>query len=184
MSQFDVLSQIDSLLRPAGILFWLRGGWAIDFLHGRITRPHSDIDLVVLSEDRIRLEGVLTTSGFNLDRAMNIQDDFLNCNQIVSLVYLLKEGGRLFVEGIPEWEWLPDALDYPPQSLDGLTCRVLSPEQLLKEKVEYRAGTGRHPRPKDIESIRLLENFLVSPSHREDHKGCWAADGKKPEAKG
>ncbi|MFF2458960.1 nucleotidyltransferase domain-containing protein [Peribacillus simplex] len=25
---------------------WLRGGWVMDFLLGKITRSHSDIDLV------------------------------------------------------------------------------------------------------------------------------------------
>ena len=45
-TQLRLIAEIEGVLRSARIRFWLRGGWALDFLIGRITRQHSDIDLV------------------------------------------------------------------------------------------------------------------------------------------
>jgi hypothetical protein len=45
-SQLKVLSEISRISEEIGFTFWLRGGWAIDFLLGKITRQHDDIDLI------------------------------------------------------------------------------------------------------------------------------------------
>jgi lincosamide nucleotidyltransferase A/C/D/E len=39
--------EVVSRLKAAGVPFWLDGGWGIDALVGRETRPHDDLDLVV-----------------------------------------------------------------------------------------------------------------------------------------
>jgi lincosamide nucleotidyltransferase A/C/D/E len=38
-------------LERAGVRCWLDGGWGVDALLGRQTRPHDDLDLVVVTED-------------------------------------------------------------------------------------------------------------------------------------
>ena len=38
-------------LEQAGIQVWLDGGWGIDALLGRDTRPHHDLDIVVRVSD-------------------------------------------------------------------------------------------------------------------------------------
>lgn len=47
-AQLDALSKLALLFSSHGIEFWLRGGWALDwaldFLLGRETRPHRDVD--------------------------------------------------------------------------------------------------------------------------------------------
>ncbi len=45
-AQLRVIREIAELFGAAHIRFWLRGGWALDFLLGEITRPHGDIDPV------------------------------------------------------------------------------------------------------------------------------------------
>ncbi len=40
-----------SALQRAGVHCWIDGGWGVDALLGRQTRPHADLDLVVLAED-------------------------------------------------------------------------------------------------------------------------------------
>lgn len=40
----DVVAVVD-LLAGAGIRIWVGGGWGVDALAGRQTRPHSDLDL-------------------------------------------------------------------------------------------------------------------------------------------
>jgi hypothetical protein len=43
-TQLDVLREIVQILTYLRVRFWLRGGWALDFLQGAVTRPHADID--------------------------------------------------------------------------------------------------------------------------------------------
>lgn len=40
-----------TLAHKLGAPVWLRGGWAIDFFLGRLTRDHADIDWFALAED-------------------------------------------------------------------------------------------------------------------------------------
>jgi len=48
----------------AGIRCWVMGGWGVDALLGTQTRPHHDLDLLVLAEDLPRFDEVMTTAGF------------------------------------------------------------------------------------------------------------------------
>ncbi|MGH2606381.1 MAG: nucleotidyltransferase domain-containing protein, partial [Anaerolineales bacterium] len=45
---------------------WLTGGWGIDALLGQQTRPHKDLDLIVLVEDVGRIRDLLAPDGFAL----------------------------------------------------------------------------------------------------------------------
>lgn len=58
-----VVEVLQSLL-DADISVWIDGGWGIDALIGRQTRPHDDLDLVVGLHDVDRLVGVLDHLGF------------------------------------------------------------------------------------------------------------------------
>lgn len=61
------LVAIAELVDAAGELnapVWLRGGWAMDFFLGRVTREHLDIDWFVLVEDAARLREQLLQHGF------------------------------------------------------------------------------------------------------------------------
>jgi lincosamide nucleotidyltransferase A/C/D/E len=46
----DVLVVLDQLDR-AGLMVWLDGGWGVDALLGRHSRPHQDLDLVIARDD-------------------------------------------------------------------------------------------------------------------------------------
>jgi len=63
MSRNDVLEVLEHL---AGhdIDVWLDGGWGIDALVARQTRPHGDLDLVVAQGDLPRAEAALAGAGF------------------------------------------------------------------------------------------------------------------------
>jgi lincosamide nucleotidyltransferase A/C/D/E len=57
MTAAEVLEILDRL-DAAGVEWWLDGGWGVDALLGRETRPHDDIDFVVGAEDIGRLLAV------------------------------------------------------------------------------------------------------------------------------
>ena len=62
--QFRLLAEIAAAFDAAGIPVWLRGGWALDFLLGRIRRDHADIDRVAWREDSDAISEALTSRRF------------------------------------------------------------------------------------------------------------------------
>jgi lincosamide nucleotidyltransferase A/C/D/E len=55
-------------LEEHGIRFWVMGGWGVDALLRRQTRPHKDLDILVLLGDLPKLRQLLTEHGFTLKR--------------------------------------------------------------------------------------------------------------------
>lgn len=51
-------------LQAHGIPIWLDGGWGVDALLGKQTRPHDDLDLVARLEDSARIEAALGDRGY------------------------------------------------------------------------------------------------------------------------
>ena len=51
-------------LQWLGIEIWIDGGWGVDVLLGRQTRPHRDLDIVILDQDFVRARAMLEESRF------------------------------------------------------------------------------------------------------------------------
>jgi hypothetical protein len=159
--QIKVMQELNDIFKSINARFWLRGGWAIDFHLGEITRDHSDIDLVTLTEYRQKLEEALVDAGFQLTPISEFQTDFLKNDVDVSLVFVnLTDDSRIIANGFPDWEWQSGSLQTEALTLEGVTAQVLSLEQLLEEKLVYEEGTGRKPRPKDLKSIEILRGLI------------------------
>jgi lincosamide nucleotidyltransferase A/C/D/E len=62
----DVLLILDRLDR-AGLVVWLDGGWGVDALLGRHSRPHVDLDLVIARDDLAAARAALNGLGFRHD---------------------------------------------------------------------------------------------------------------------
>ncbi|MFC8969210.1 nucleotidyltransferase domain-containing protein [Streptomyces sp. NPDC057094] len=63
MTGDDVLEILD-VLRAAGTEVWIGGGWGIDALVGRQTRPHRDLDLMHRREQEPAVVAALAGAGF------------------------------------------------------------------------------------------------------------------------
>lgn len=61
----DVISIYQSL-SANGIQVWLTGGWGIDALLREQTRPHKDLDLIMLVDDIARMRDLLGRDGYGL----------------------------------------------------------------------------------------------------------------------
>jgi hypothetical protein len=61
----DVLELYASLLEH-GVQIWLDGGWGVDALLERQTRPHKDLDAIVALDDLPSLTATLSQRGFVL----------------------------------------------------------------------------------------------------------------------
>jgi hypothetical protein len=160
-SQLNVLREIDDICSSLSASFWLRGGWAIDFLLGKVTRIHSDLDLVSLQHHRTEIEQALVNAGYQQIPVSKFQTDFLKDGVDISFVFVeVTNEGRIFAFGIPDWKWRSDALQTQLFQLQGNSVKVLSPKMLLEEKLVYEEGTGRKPRPKDFESMRIIREII------------------------
>ncbi|SFB27126.1 MULTISPECIES: nucleotidyltransferase domain-containing protein [unclassified Bacillus (in: firmicutes)] len=163
--QLKILREINEICLSHKFDLWLRGGWAIDFLLGKITRLHSDIDLVTLIQYRERIEKAMVNAGFKKIPVSEFQTDFLKNDIDVSFVFVrLSADGNIIANGFPDWVWGKDALSIQNYHLQGISINVLNPHQLLQEKKVYEQGTGRKLRPKDIESMKIIQGIISSIS--------------------
>jgi hypothetical protein len=172
-AQIEVIQELGARLSALRVRFWLRGGWAVDFMLGRITRSHDDVDVVVWHRHRRRVHQALSAAGFSLLRDTDTQTDYRARGQVVSLCYLERDDkGRIVTQGIPVWLWLDGALGRRLLHLAGMSAYVVGPRQLLWEKESYEQGTGRPPRPKDLQSMSTLRAIIAAESVSSGDRGC------------
>lgn len=50
------LRELREVLRGLEAPWWIAGGWAIDLFLGRQTRPHEDLDVLILRRDQLRVQ--------------------------------------------------------------------------------------------------------------------------------
>lgn len=160
-SQLKILNEINEICKSLNFNLWLRGGWAIDFLLGKITRSHSDIDIVTWIQYRQPLEQALIDAGFQKIPVSELQTDFLKNDVEVSFVFVrCSNDGNIVANGYPDWIWRKDALLIKKHILHGISMNVLNPHQLLEEKEVYEQGTGKKLRPKDLESMKIIKEII------------------------
>jgi lincosamide nucleotidyltransferase A/C/D/E len=53
-------------LETLGVQFWLNGGWGVDALLGKQTRPHPDVDLLIQSKDLPAIKNFFAEQGFSV----------------------------------------------------------------------------------------------------------------------
>lgn len=59
-----VATELCDVLVAAGVRFWVAGGWGVDALVGRRTRPHRDLDLLIDADQEAATLSVLTQLGY------------------------------------------------------------------------------------------------------------------------
>jgi hypothetical protein len=144
--------------------YWLRGGWAIDFLLGEVTRPHEDIDVVTWIQHRERLEATLEQAGYERiavrEQFRNRQSDFQKNGVEITFGYIIHSSdGSIIMNELPEWIWRPESLLSERFTLHGISAHVLHPTQLLEEKEVYEQ-IGHTPRLKDVKSKEVLRKII------------------------
>lgn len=66
MTVDDVVEVLDAL-EEAGLSVWVDGGWGVDALAGRVTRPHADLDLAIDRAELAEATRVLQELGWRHD---------------------------------------------------------------------------------------------------------------------
>ncbi|MEU8431803.1 hypothetical protein AB0F18_02650 [Streptomyces sp. NPDC029216] len=147
---------------------WLRGGWAMDFWLGEITREHEDVDWFAWAEDAERLRELLTARGYEVRHADDQQLDLVRDGEEHSFAFVTRRraDGRVLVAGGP-WAgtpWPAGILDgVEPGRLRGLECPVASPEAQIEIKRMMPVWVPERPRrEKDAVDVARLEAALAA----------------------
>lgn len=155
---------------PSGCL----AAWAVDFLVGRFTRPHGDIDLNTYIEYRPQITRELNEIGFySHDTGWLTHWHRQPCSWHLEIIFLERapfNSGTLVIEALDatgkpgRYPLLPGYLD-PERfaTLNGVSFRVCSPAgEWLARAPGHAVIDGRPPDPK-IEHDRLLLEELLTP---------------------
>jgi hypothetical protein len=174
VSEAEILDTLSLLNARLSEPVWLFGGVAVDFLVGRWTRPHSDIDLNTYADSRERLTEELEAIGFRSadkgwlthwrrdDKPWRLELAFLERTEDGSAVLVIAPDAAVGIPG--RYPMLAGYLD-PDRyaTLGGVRFRVCSPSgEWLARANAREVIAGRQPEPK-IEHDRLLLERLLGP---------------------
>lgn len=156
MTLSDVLWLLE-LFERHSIPLVVDGGWAVDAVVGRQTRPHADLDIAVEHRDVPRLRAMLEAEGFHdVPR-----DDTWECNFVLGdsvgrevdiHSYTFDEAGKI-IHGVP----------YPFDSLRGTgtiggrRVRCITPHWLVKFHTGYKLDDN------DFRDMKVLCAHLGIP---------------------
>jgi lincosamide nucleotidyltransferase A/C/D/E len=136
MTLHDVI-EIVQLLDRHHIEFYVDGGWGVDALLGKQTRPHADLDIAIQHKDSPQVRILLKARGYSdVHRADRSDFNFVlgddRGHQIDIHTYTFDASGN-HMYGIP----------YPLESLtgtgsvDGYAVKCISPEWVVKFHTAY-----------------------------------------------
>ncbi|GAA4601825.1 hypothetical protein GCM10023107_58160 [Actinoplanes octamycinicus] len=164
--QLEAIREVVEVGRELRIPVWLRGGWAMDFYLGKVTRPHLDVDWFVWGDEVQQLAEELVSRGWTLlpepphDRQMDLVKD--DVEQSLTLLARNEAGHPVVAAGPSAGEpWPETMLDGPPGSLAGITCPIITPESQIELKRMYPIWIPTlKRRPKDATDIAHLQAAL------------------------
>lgn len=149
MTANDVIEFL-KLLNDSGIDACVDGGWGVDALLGRQTRPHADLDIAVQHKDVPQIRALLEARGYK----DVIRDDTRDCNFVLG-----DDRGHL----IDVHSYTFDAegsivfgVEYPYDSLtgtgsiNGLPIKCITPEWMVKFHSGYKLDDN------DYHDVKLL----------------------------
>src|SRR5260370_19239387 len=163
--QLSLLADALARLSRAEVPVWLSGGWALDFVVGRVTRDHDDIDLVIFRSDHRAAQRALASGGYKTVPTSHPEEHqhLVKDAERLSLTFVeYNDRGKLITPGRwADWPYADGALDAPLATLAGVSCRVLSVPAQLETKLNFAGHTHGAPRrAKDLLDIDRLRDLL------------------------
>ncbi|MBG0560995.1 nucleotidyltransferase domain-containing protein [Actinoplanes aureus] len=165
--QLAAIGEVVDLAQRLNVRVWLRGGWAMDFFLGEVTRPHTDIDWFAYHDEAPQLATALIEHGYTLapEPPSRVQQLDLSRDDVEHSFALLATDstGRPVVAGGP-WAgspWPHGMLAGPSPILAGIRCPVVEPHAQIEIKQMMPVWVpGRPRRPKDAADIARLQAAL------------------------
>lgn len=156
-----------AMLVQRHIRCWVAGGWGVDALLGRETRPHHDLDLLVSLDDLGELQDLLAEQGFSrkLVWEENRWVDVRGAQTPTAFVEVDSLGRELdihviqLVQGGPPIALYDRAWEFPDDSLEGVGTISGVTVTCISTITQLQAHTGYDPPPlhqSDVDQLRLL----------------------------
>jgi len=169
--QEEVISIYQRLL-DHGIPVWLTGGWGIDALLREQTRPHKDLDVIVLVDDVARLCKLLDGDGYSVKELWSENRWTLDAHGLeIATAFVLHdpEGRELDVHamrlddqgnGLPAWE--AEGFTFNEEDLSGEGRIGNVAVQCLTPEMQVLCHTGYDLPAVQVRDLELLrEEFGV-----------------------
>ncbi|MEU7902905.1 nucleotidyltransferase domain-containing protein [Actinoplanes sp. NPDC049118] len=169
MSTEPQLRAIADIVRVAGAGLWLRGGWAMDFYLGRVTRPHRDIDFLCRATDAGRIVAALRGLGYRDlpgNAPAGLQHDLETPAGVDVQVTLLGEDADR-CPTVPAGpyagtRWPADLLSGPPGRIGEVSCAIVSPRAQIEIKEMMPVWVpGLRRREKDRRDVARLRAAMA-----------------------
>ena len=167
----DVISIYQCLLDNV-IQVWLTGGWGIDALLGEQTRPHKDLDVIMLLDDVVRMRELLGHDGYGLKELWSENRWVVDAHGVeTATAFVLQDSeGREFDahamrlddrgNGAPAWE--AEGFVFKRQDLAGEGIIAGVAVQCLSPEMQVLCHTGYELPDKQLRDLELLhEKFGV-----------------------
>lgn len=164
--QLAAIAEVREVSRGLAVDIWLRGGWAVDFYLGRVTRDHSDVDWFVWSGHLDAVTERLTDLGWEcVDTGSGPHRTMTRHDVHMSFQAMAPGAGTapVIVDGPLVGEHWPAAMiaDGQVGRIGAQDCLTISPAaQLRLKRMTPQWFPGRTTRPKDLEDIAHLEGAL------------------------
>lgn len=168
----DVISIYQRLLTN-GFQVWLTGGWGIDALLGEQTRPHKDLDVIMLLDDVVRMRELLGHDGYGLKELWSENRwgvDAQGVETATAFVLQDSEGREVDAHamrlddqgnGVPAWEEA-EGFILKRQDLAGEGMIAGFAVQCLTPEMQVLCHTGYELPDKQLRDLELLhEKFGV-----------------------
>ena len=170
-------------LSEKGIQLWLTGGWGIDALLGKETRPHKDLDALLLLDDMVRMNEILSAAGFVLKELWSENSWRIDSQgKRTATAFVLQDGeGREFDahaislddqgNGVPAWEEVKEFL-FTKASLAGKGMIADFPVRCISPEMQVYCHTGYELPEKQLRDLELLhQKFGVEYQARKNLTG-------------
>lgn len=148
-------------LDESGVAIWIDGGWAVDAVVGRQTRPHNDLDIAVEAKSLDALQQLLAERGYRETPSR----DALECNFVVEDEYGRKIDVHVVVlddqGGV--WSDATDGIAYPAGSLTGDGIIAGTSVRCISAEMQLRFKTSYPPRAVDRQDVAVLCGVLGLP---------------------
>jgi lincosamide nucleotidyltransferase A/C/D/E len=166
ISAEDVIS-IYQRLATHRIRVWLTGGWGIDALLGQQTRPHKDLDVILLLGDVHRMCMLLGRDSYRLKELWSENRWTLDAHgRDIATAFVLRDSGGHELDvhairlddrgnGVPTWE-VSEGFIFRSQDLAGVGRITGFPVQCITPEMQMLCHTGYELPEKQLRDLELL----------------------------
>jgi len=167
--QLSLINEVFQAFKKENLQIFLCGGWAVDFLIGKITRPHVDVDTMVWKKDKEKVRNIMKNLGFNVkDKERKFQNEKYGVQFDTDFI---ETRGSKFVIGksVHIKTWQKYTFDESVETeLENVKVKIINPNSLLnflEYKLAYYENSAKKssgPVEKTKREIGLMKRYLNS----------------------